>query len=122
MQLIPASLFILAFATGGVHAQSTSNPAYLIAEIEVTDAASLKQFVQASNPLVKAHGGEFISRGGKVITGFGPAPKAVVIIKFQTLDAAEGYYNSKEYKGILPIRDKAMKYRGYIVEGGDHPQ
>ncbi len=122
MQFIPASLLILGLTIGGVHAQSKSSLAYLIAEIEVTDPASMKQFIQASNPLVKAHGGEFISRGGKVVTGFGPAPRAAVIIKFESLEAAEGYYSSKEYKELLPLRDKAMKYRGYIVEGGDHPQ
>jgi uncharacterized protein (DUF1330 family) len=120
MQVVPLSFCILALSVGIVHAQSKPDPAYLIAEIEVTDPASMKQFIEASNPIVKAHGGEFISRGGKVVTGFGTAPKGATIVRFESLEKAQAYYNSKEYKDIIPLRDKAMKYRGYLLEGGDH--
>ena len=122
MRVISVGLCILAISVSSVYAQTKSSPAYLVAELEIIDPSSMKQFVEASNPIVKAHGGEFISRGGKVVPGFGTAPKLVTIIRFENLEKAQAYYDSKEYKAIIPIRDKAVKYRGYLVEGGDHTQ
>ena len=33
------------------------------------------------------------------------------------LDRAQAWYTSAKYKEITPIRDKAAKFRGFIVEG-----
>jgi uncharacterized protein (DUF1330 family) len=115
-------LSLVALTIGSVQAQSKFNPGYLVAELEIIDAASMQKFGEAASPIVKAYGGEFLARNGKVVAGFGTAPKSVTIIKFESLEKAEAYYNSSEYKALVPLRDKAAKYRGYLVEGLDHVQ
>jgi hypothetical protein len=52
-------------------------PAYLIAEYEVLDAARMKKFGDASNPIVAAHGGQFVARRSKISPVIGEAPKAL---------------------------------------------
>ena len=94
----------------------------MVAEVEVLDRDSAREFRSKATPLVKAYGGEFISRGGKISPLAGPAPKAVVIVRFDSVEKAEAYYNSSEYKALIPLRDRAMKYKSYLIEGGDHAQ
>ena len=61
MRILTTSLCFVALSTGAFAQQ---RPAYLIAEYEVIDAASMKKFGEASNPIVKAHGGHFVARLG----------------------------------------------------------
>jgi uncharacterized protein (DUF1330 family) len=74
-------LSLVAFTIGSVQAQSKFNPGYLVAELEIIDAASMQKFGEAASPIVKAYGGEFLARNGRVVAGFGTAPKSVTIIK-----------------------------------------
>ena len=61
MRTIPIGLCLLSLA-GSAFAQQKPTPAYLVAEFDVLDAASLKKFGDASNAVVKAHGGQFLAR------------------------------------------------------------
>jgi uncharacterized protein (DUF1330 family) len=97
-------------------------PAYLIAEYEVIDAASMKKFGEASNPIVKAHGGQFVARRSMITPVIGDAPKSVTVIMFGSVEKAKDYFQSAEYKAILPLRDADAKFRSYIVESGDLSQ
>jgi uncharacterized protein (DUF1330 family) len=89
-------------------------PAYLIAEYEVIDAASMKKFGEASNPIVKAHGGQVVARRTNVTPVIGEAPKNVIM--FGSAEKAKDYFQSSEYKAILPLRDAGAKFRSYILE------
>lgn len=100
-------------------AQTTSNPAYLVAEFEITDAANYQKFGVASNPVVKAHGGEFLSRRNKVATAAGDPPKSVTIVRFPSMEKAQEYLQSAEYKALIPNRDASAKFRSFVVQGGD---
>ena len=115
------ALFALAL-TSSAFAQSKSAPAYLIAEYEVLDADSMKKFGEASNPIVKAHGGQFVARRTTVTPVIGEAPKSVTVIMFESADKAKEYSQSAEYKAILPLRDTGAKFRSYVVESGDMAQ
>ncbi|MDO5638475.1 MAG: DUF1330 domain-containing protein [Neisseria sp.] len=57
-------------------------------------------------------------RGGEadVKEGFG-AQGRLVMIKFDSLAQAQAWYNSPEYRKIIPIRHRAGNSRTYIVEG-----
>ncbi len=117
----------LAFATlagtaiGGlaiqaIHAQSKP-PAYFVAEIDVTDPDVYKTYVERNTSVVNTYGGRFLVRGGKTIAMDGEPPKRVVIIAWENEDKARAWYSSAAYKEIIPIRDKAAKFRGFIAEG-----
>src|SRR3954447_2217125 len=104
------------FAIQVINAQSKP-PAYFVAEIDVTDPAVYKTYVERNTSVVNAHGGRFLVRGGKTTAMDGEPPKRVVIIAWENEDKARAWYASAAYKEIIPIRDKAAKFRGFIAEG-----
>ena len=120
MRMLTVGLCVLAL-TSSAFAQPKPAPAYLIAEYEVTDAASMKKFGEAVAPLLKAQGGLVIARRSKIAPVIGEAPKAVTIVMFESLAKAQAYFESPEYKAVIQLRDKGAKWHSYIVEAGDNP-
>jgi uncharacterized protein (DUF1330 family) len=45
-----------------------------------------------------------------------PLKRAVVAV-FDSLEKAQALRDSAAYKELIAVRDKASKYRGYILEG-----
>ena len=109
----------LLLCTGAAMAQSTSNPAYLVAEYEITDAANFQKWGVASNSVGKAHGAEVLSRRNKVAAAAGDPPKNVTIVRFPSMEKAQEYLQSVEYKALIPNRDASAKFRSFVVQGGD---
>ena len=93
-------------------------PAYLIAEIEMTNPTGFAPYRAAVAATVVQHGGRFLVRGGgtELIEG-GPEPKTVVILKFPDAAAIKRRYDSPEYQEILPSRLDNSTGRLFIVEG-----
>ena len=55
--------------------------------------------------------------GGNIVGLIGEAPKRVAINEWSTIDKAQAFYNSADWKKLTPLRDKAEKIiRQYIVE------
>ena len=111
-----AGVAIGASAIQAIHAQNKL-PAYFVAEIDVTDPDAYKTYVERNTSVVNTYGGRFLVRGGKTTAMDGEPPKRVVIIAWENEDKARAWYTSAAYKEIIPIRDKAAKFRGFIVEG-----
>jgi uncharacterized protein (DUF1330 family) len=93
-------------------------PAYIIAEVEVTNPAGYEAYRPLAGASVAQYGGKFIVRGGKaeLIEG-APAPARLVVIEFADMDAAKRWYNSPEYQEALKIRMANSKGRVLLVEG-----
>ncbi len=92
--------------------------AYLIAEIDVTDAAAYEPYKKAASEAIARHGGKYIARGGKTVSLEGAAPKRLVILEFPSLDAAKRFYELADYQAATALRKKASaSSRLYIVEG-----
>ncbi len=49
----------------------------------------------------------------------GPPAKAVVLLRFPTMEDALAWYNSEPYQKGLPYRKAAGDYRVMVVEGTD---
>ena len=87
---------ILGAALGAVamqvlHAQAKP-PAYLVAEIDVTDADLYKQYLDKGGPLYAQFTGRFLVRGGKIDTFLaGEPPKRSVIAVFDSLAQAQAF-------------------------------
>lgn len=106
------------FAVHQIHAQAKP-PGYLIAEVEVTDAATYKTYIEGTNPVAAKYGGKFIVRGGRTQSLAGEAPKRVAISIFESFEKAVAFQNDPDYKALIAIRDKSSKYRSYAAEGGN---
>lgn len=92
--------------------------AYIVAQVKVHDPAAYQRYRDAVTPLVDRFGGRFRVRGGglDVLEGDWPLPR-LVIIEFQSKDAARLFYDSPEYQQILPLRQAASDGTLAIVEG-----
>ena len=112
-----AGIVLGAGAIEMLHAQAKP-PAYFIADIQAIDQEALRPYGAAAPGNIAANGGKFLVRGGTVIPVEGDAPKGrIVVIGFDSLDKAQGWYKSEDYQKILPIRLKNTNSRAYIVEG-----
>jgi uncharacterized protein (DUF1330 family) len=107
------SLGLLALASQAV---AQERPAYIVAEVEVTDQATYQKYIDGATPIVKKFGGHFISRGNTIEEFAGVPPKRVAIYEFPSLKQAEGYRDSPEYRAIVQFRDASSKYRAFIVD------
>ena len=102
-----------ALAVQVLHAQATP-PAYTIAEVEVTDPAMYQQYIAVGVPPTA---GRFIARGGKTYVVNGAPPKRIAVIQWESLEKAKAFYESEEYKRVIPIRDKSSNFRAFVIEG-----
>jgi uncharacterized protein (DUF1330 family) len=93
-------------------------PAYIIAEIEVTDPTAYDEYRPLAAASVARFGGHFAVRGGKIELLEGvPEPERIVVIEFPDADAARRWYHSEEYQKALKIRQSASRGRVFLVEG-----
>lgn len=90
--------------------------AYLVAEIDVTDATAYEPYKKMAGESIQRHGGKFLARGGRAVALEGEKPKRIVVIEFPSVDAAEKFYHSPDYQAAVKVRQKASKGRLYIVE------
>ena len=111
-----AGVVLGATAIQGLNAQSKPL-AYIIAEVDVTDAAVYQTYVDRNTPIVQSAGGRFLSRGENLAALDGPAPKRFAIFQFDNMEKAKAYRDLAAYKELIPMRDKSSKYRSFIVEG-----
>jgi uncharacterized protein (DUF1330 family) len=92
--------------------------AYVIAEVDVQDAALFEDYRKLVPPTIAQYGGKFIARGGATETKEGGwAPKRIVLIEFPTINRAREWYHSAEYAPALAMRLKCAKTRLILVEG-----
>ena len=93
-------------------------PAYIIAEVTVTDEEQMKRYREWSTRAIQEHGAEVLVRGGQVVPlEEGWAPARVVVLKFKDLEAAQAYYNSETYTRARKVREGAGSIRMFAVEG-----
>lgn len=92
--------------------------AYIVNEIVITDPERFQTYADQVPAILKAHGGEYVVRGGQPERVDGPEPPhRVVVVRFASREAARAWRNSPEYLAILPIREATSTSRVYIVDG-----
>jgi uncharacterized protein (DUF1330 family) len=93
-------------------------PAYIIAEIEVTDPAAYEGYKKLTPDAIARYGGRFLVRGGTVESREGGwSPQRLVVVEFPSMDQARRFYESPEYAPALAIRKRASRSRLVIADG-----
>ena len=71
--------------------------AYIIAEIDITDAAAYEDYRKRVPDVIARYGGKYIVRGGKVesLEG-GWSPKRIAVLEFPSMEQALKFYRSAE--------------------------
>jgi len=101
-----------------IHAQQVKTPpAYVIAEVDVTDTATFQKYADKVPQTMAPFNGQYLVRGGKTQAVEGEAPKRIVVIAFDTAEKARAWYDSPAYEAIKPIRQSSAKSRIFIAEG-----
>jgi uncharacterized protein (DUF1330 family) len=92
--------------------------AYVVGEIEVTDAQAYEEYRKQVLAVVTKYGGRFIVRGGKVeaLEG-GWSPKRFVALEFPSMEQARKWYASPEYAPLIELRKRASRGKLILVEG-----
>jgi uncharacterized protein (DUF1330 family) len=101
-----------------LHAQAKP-PAYVISEIDVTNAeAYTKEFVPLANKALAESGQKRLASGGKTIALAGAPPASRVVVSvFDNIEKAQAAYSSPQYLEARKIGDKYGKLRIFAVEG-----
>jgi uncharacterized protein (DUF1330 family) len=92
-------------------------PAYVIVEVDVKDPEGYEDYKRLSTAAGAKYNAKFIARGGKVEAFEGEAPKRVVILEFENIDAAKRWYESPEYTEAKTVRQKYAETTMFVVEG-----
>ena len=101
-----------------IHAQQVKTPpAYVIAEVDVTDPTTFQKYAEKVPETLAPFNSHHLVRGGKTQALEGEAPKRIVVIAFDSAEKARGWYDSPAYEAIKPIRQSSAKSRIFIVEG-----
>jgi uncharacterized protein (DUF1330 family) len=92
--------------------------AYVIYTADVTDPEQYELYKTQAAPVVAAHGGAYIARGGgtDVLEGRSPSGRTV-ILEFPSMEAARTWYDSDEYQAARTLRVNAGTASAYIVDG-----
>lgn len=92
--------------------------AYLIARVDVTDWDAYREYMKLTPPLVEAHGGKFIARGGEVVTLEGEEEtRRVVLLEFPSVADAQTFFDSPGYSEARAVRANAAEAQFVVVSG-----
>ena len=92
--------------------------AYLIADIEVTDAIGYEEYKALVPAVISVHGGRYLARGGatEVLEGTWQ-PRRSAIIEFPSLAAFKDFWASPEYAPLKALRERCARSNLVVVEG-----
>lgn len=118
MKLAFAVVFATIAIAGAAAFQGPGKKGYIIAQVDVTNAAQYAEYAKLTPALVEKAGGRFVARGGRTATLEGPAaPGRVVIIEFPSFERAQEFYNSPGYVAVRKLRAGAATAQFVVVEG-----
>ena len=93
-------------------------PAFLVADIEVTNPEGYKRYQDMVPSTIEKHGGKYIARGGELEHVEGKwAPKSMVIVRFPNMITLRKWYNSDDYQNIIKFRTDNSCGNVVFVEG-----
>lgn len=92
-------------------------PAYLIADIEVTDPVGFEEYKKRVPAIIAAHGGRYLVRGGASLVLEGTwRPSRTTIVEFPGLAAIKAFWESAEYRPLRAIRERSAHSKLLAVE------
>ncbi len=114
---IVAGIAIGGAAIQTLHAQAKP-PVYMIAINEVSNQEGYaKEYLPPAQKSIKDHGGVYVAAGpGTQVAGNLPNGR-VVILRWESMEALQGWRNSPEYQAALKVGQQYAKYNIIAVNG-----
>ena len=91
--------------------------AYLIAHIRVHDKEAFEKFKAMSGPAIANHGGRVLARNPSPDYREGGLRGTMVLIEFDDMNAARGFYESEDYTAARAVRETAAETDLMLIEG-----
>ena len=92
--------------------------AYVVIDVEITDASLYAEFRERVTSTVEAHGGRFVARGGELEVILGDwTPKRLAILEFGNLQQVHAWLKSPEYIALDDIRSRSSNINMVVIEG-----
>ncbi|HYW91220.1 MAG TPA: DUF1330 domain-containing protein [Gammaproteobacteria bacterium] len=94
-------------------------PAYVIARMKVNDPDGYRRYAEQTPDVVARYGGRFLVRGGRMTLREGDNSQLdrTVVVRFDSFEQAQVFYDSPEYQEIATLRWQAAESELLIVEG-----
>ena len=92
--------------------------AYVIADIEVIDAAGYEEYRRQVPGTIAAYGGRYLARGGatEVLEGTW-SPNRCVILEFPDMERFKAWWSSPEYAPVRAIRERTTQSNLVVTQG-----
>ncbi len=99
-------------------------PVYMIANVVVDDAARYREYEKGFFPILKRHGGEFVTFDDSIATFEGSAPPAgrMVLFRFPSEAAARAWYDDPDYQELSEHRRAATELKFLTLVHGMPPR
>ena len=78
--------------------------AYLVGNLKVTNAEGFGRYRELVGKTISDHGGEYVVADVDSKAIEGNPEHLSVVVKFDSMDALQGWYDSSEYQDILALR------------------
>ena len=92
--------------------------AYIIAQAAVTNPEQYEGYKALAGAAVAKYGGKYVVRGGATHLLEGDwAPPRLVILEFDSVEQAQRFYDSPEYRAAREQRLGAAQMNMLVVEG-----
>ena len=91
--------------------------AYLVANFEITNPEGYRAYVPGVLPTLEAHGAEILVAEYESEPLEGNPGSATVVLKFESKEALNAWYNSPEYQKVIHLRTDNSE--GMVVSAGD---
>ena len=92
-------------------------PAYVVANFEITNQEGYKAYVPGVLPTLEAHGAEVLVAEYESEPLEGKPGSVTVVIKFDSKEALNAWYNSPEYQKVIRLRTDNSE--GIVVSAGE---
>jgi uncharacterized protein (DUF1330 family) len=119
-KLVLALALGIAIGAGAIpalKAQPAAHPAYVVAEVHVTDPAGFMNYAKQVPATLAPYHGKTLARALPDVREGAPANGDIVVIAFDSLQDANRWYQSPEYSKLIPLRQQAATTRVMIVDG-----
>ncbi len=99
-------------------------PVYMIANLVVHDADEYRNYEKGFFPLLKKHGGSFLTLDDepKTFEGVAPRPGRMVIFSFPSEGAAQAWYDDGEYQALSEHRRASTELQFLTMVHGMPPR
>lgn len=95
-------------------------PAYLLVQANITDMRQYREYMKLTPAIAEKYGAKFLIRGGDKVVLEGPdRPERIVLLKFDSIEAAQRMYNSDEYQAAIKLREGAADASFVVIKGAE---